>query len=289
MQALHSPRYCFLRISVLLGLLAASTAASGQDLEGLFSSRDTAAYDGYRISRTFDKSKGAFGRSETVINRGNGVLARIEGFAFENSTRFALFSLLGKERKQLIVESYSGGAHCCTSYHIYDLGPRLRVLFDGDAYGPDDVGYSMKLIDLNHDGVYEFVQSVMTFDYFYASHARSVFPEVVFAFDDRTGKFRPANRAFSTYLLRDIKDKLQAADKLNYDLRGEPKADDVLFRQEYHHAFLNVTLAYLFSGNDSVGWIFFDRKYKLSDKEKLRLDLKRTLRESAVYRSIHSR
>lgn len=289
MQALQSPRYCFLRISVLLGLLAAPTAASGQDLEGLFDSHNTAAYYGYRINRTFDKSRGAFGRSETVVNRGNAVLARIEGFAFENSTRFALFSLLGNERKQLIVESYSGGAHCCTAYHIYDLGPRFRVLFDGDAYSSDDVGYSMKLIDLNHDGVYEFVQSVMNFDYFRASHALSVFPEVVFAFDNRTGKFRPANRAFSAYLLRDIKDQVQAADKLNYDFSRDPKIDDVLFRQKYHQAFLNVTLAHIFSGNDSVGWAFFDQNYKLSDKKGLRSDLKRVLRESAVYRSMHSR
>lgn len=254
MQALQCPRYCFLRISVMLALLALPTSASGQDLETLFDGHDNAEYYGYRITRAFDKSKGAFGRSETLVKRGKAVLARIEGFAFENSTRFALFSLLGKERKQLIVESYSGGAHCCTAYHIYDLGPRLRVLFDGDAYGPDDVGYSMKLIDLNNDGVYELVQSVMNFDYFYASHARSVFPQVVFAYDGRTGRFRPANRAYSAYMLRDIKEKLQTADKLNYDLSQDPKSDDVLFRQEYHHAFLDVTLAYIFSGNDRAGF-----------------------------------
>lgn len=278
-----------LLIWFLLGMLVPPTVARGQDLQALFDGNNIAEYNGYRITRTFERDEGAFGRSQTVIKRGKAVLARIEGYAFENSTRFALFSLLAKERKQLIVESYSGGGHCCTSYYIYDLGPRFRVLFDGDFYGAEDVGYSMKLIDLNHDGVYEFAQSVMNFDYFHASHASSVFPQVVFAFDARKIRFRPGNRAFSGYLLRDIKNKLAAAEKLNGDLSRDRKSGDIWFREKYHQAFLDVTLTYIFAGDDRVGWTFFDQKYNLDDKNELRADLKKTLRESVIYKSMYSR
>lgn len=146
----------------------------------------------------------------------------------------------------------------------------------------------MKLIDLNHDGVYEFVQSVMNFDYFYASHASSVFPRVVFAFDTRSARFRPANRAFSVYLLSEIKDKLAAAEKLNDHLGRDRKSEDILFREKYHQAFLEVTLTYIFAGDDRVGWTFFDQEYKLDDKHRLRTGLKETLRKSVVYKSMHS-
>lgn len=122
-----------LLIWVLLGGLVPLTVAHGQDLEALFNGNNIAEYNGYRITRTYEKEGAFFGRSQTVIKRGKAVLARIDGYEFEDATRFALIRLLGKERKQLIVESYSGGGHCCTSYHIYDLGPRFRVLFDGDT------------------------------------------------------------------------------------------------------------------------------------------------------------
>ena len=285
-------------LGCLLCLLVSFTVAQGQPLDSLFEKNDVAEYNGYRITRTFDKSEDAFGRSRTIISRGKKVLARIDGYSYKDATRFALFPLLGDQRNQLIVESYSGGAHCCNTYYIYDLDLRFRVLFDGGDYG-EDVGYGMELIDVNHDGVFELTQSVMNFDYFYASHAGSVFPEVVFGFDRRAAKFRPANRAFASYLLRDIRNKESIVSKLNMDAsslarvrngRGSAMTlSDSGFLEHYYHGIADVLLTYVFAGKRDEGWRYFENNYKLRDKGQLRADLSKVLRDSIIYRSVYRR
>ena len=276
---------------VVFLIFASIVPAAKQEtkLDEFFIKGDHFTYNGYTITRSFAAwREPPFGDSQITINRGKTELARIKGCCFRETTRFALLPLLGDDRKQLIIEAYSGGGHCCTSYHIYDLGPHFRVLFDGAAYGPDDIGYSMKLVDLNQDGMLEFVQSVMNFDYFYASHVKSVFPEVVFAFNRRLGRYRPANLAFANYLLRAIATKRQAAAKLNEGLNPVDAFADVWRRQDYHHAFLDVTFTYIFAGKQVEGWSFFDQNYKLPDKRQLKQDVMRELKVSAVYRSVRN-
>ena len=47
-------------------------------------------------------------------------------------TRIGFVSLLRKRTNQLIIQQYSGGAHCCLSWRIYDLYPKFRLIFDSD-------------------------------------------------------------------------------------------------------------------------------------------------------------
>ena len=277
----------WLVLTIVLPLFIVPTNRQERELEELFIKENHFTYNGYTVTRSFAPwRENPFGDSRITIKRGSTRLAQIKGCCFRDSVRFTLLPLFGDGRKQLIVEAYSGGGHCCTSYYIYEIGPRFRVLFNGAAYSPDDVGYSMKLMDLNNDGRFEFVQSVMNFDYFYASHAKSVFPEVVFAFDHRYGKYRPANSSFSAYLLRDIATKRQAAEKLNADLNPAQASSDVWRRQEYHYRFLDITLTYIFAGREAEGWSFFEQNYKLPNKRELRADVKSMLKVSAVYRSL---
>jgi hypothetical protein len=78
----------------------------------------------------------------------------------------------------LVVETYAGGAHCCTELVLFGLGPRLERLgrIDGGNYPirfrkrPDGPG----VVALVYDN---------TFAYWNASFADSVAPEVTLAFD----------------------------------------------------------------------------------------------------------
>lgn len=281
--------------TTLLALLPA--VARGQDLERLFASGDSLSHDGYTVTRTFELAPGEtrYGTSRTVVRRGRRVLARLEGGIHREATRFFLFPLLGGRGRQLVVETYSGGAHCCYEYHVFDLGPRFRKLFDGGAYSADEVGYEMKLIDVDGDGVYEFAQNVMSFDYFYVSHASSVFPELVFAYDRRRGAYRPANRAHARYLLRDITRKESAAAELNARLeregyaRREGGGRDFQFEEKYFNAVVGVVLDYIYAGREAEGWAYFDKNYRLPNKPQLRRDMRGKLSESVIYKSIYSR
>src|SRR5712692_162926 len=236
----------FIVSSVLLLLIAVPLSA--QNLDDILISQGQLSYQGYEVTARFDsKTKDSLAQ---IRKNGRVLVTLKDGWFLEKSTRIGLFPFLGVNSKQLIVEQYTGGAHCCWIYRIYDLSPRLRVLFDGADYGIDEIGYELHLVDIDGNGIYEFTQAEMAFDYFHMSHASSRFPTIVFAYDRKAKKYRLANRVFSQYVLRGIDE----------DISEEKK-----------------------------GWAFYDEEYKLDNKAPMRTAIKRQLRSSVMYNAINPR
>jgi hypothetical protein len=291
-------------LSILLAALLAvpvpqevPKAPEKSTLEKAFITEDSFSYKGYLIRRVFEKSKeDTVDESRIDVMHGNKRLATMSGCCYKESAQYAVVSLLGKGSKQLVVETYAGGGHCCTSYDVYDLTIPLHKLF-GDDYSNEDVGYSMRLIDIDKDGKMEFVQSIMNFDYFWNSHARSVFPEVVFAYDAAARKYLPTNRRFTSYLLRDINEKKRLVDKLNADAqslsriiggrRSAKTLEDEWLSEDYFNSTVDVTLTYIYAGQRDEGWTYFDQNYRLQDKQQLRIAILDTLRDSDIYNFIY--
>jgi hypothetical protein len=256
----------------------AAVCAHAQTLERVFIKGGRLAYGGYVVRREVAEREG---ESRAVISRGGRELARLtDGAPRDYATRVGLFPFLGGRGRQLVVEQYTGGAHCCTLYRVYDLGPELRALFDGAEYGVEEVGEDMRVLDIDGDGRYELTQSVMAFDYFMTSHAGSVFPTAVFAYDEAAGKYLPANRKFSAYLLRGVARKAEA---LNRRLTPEQRRGENPFHGEQFSAVLGVLLKYVYAGEEAKGWAFFDAHYALGDKAEVEAGVKKRLKESGVY------
>lgn len=97
--------------------------------------------------------------------------------------------LTGDGRANLLVEGFSGGAHCCFTAHLIELAPTPRVLWSADVR---DAGVA--LADLDADGVPELLTADMSFAYEFCSFAESPAPLVVLAWDGAT--YRVANRDF---------------------------------------------------------------------------------------------
>lgn len=86
---------------------------------------------------------------------------------------------------ELIVQKYSGGAHCCFAYDIFSLGKNLKLidtLFGRHSY------FNFK--DLDNDGKYEAIGRDWIFAYWSGSFAGSPAPEVILHW--RNGKYRLA-------------------------------------------------------------------------------------------------
>jgi hypothetical protein len=84
----------------------------------------------------------------------------------------------GDGEAEVLVDLYSGGAHCCFFTRIYG--------FDGQQYhssshGFADAGY--RLGDLDEDGLLEFVSGDTRFAYRYTAFAFSRFPVQIWAYD----------------------------------------------------------------------------------------------------------
>lgn len=260
-----------------------SACAPAQTLERFFIKGTRLSYGGYVVTRAVVESEG---ESRAVISRGGRELARLnDGAPRDYATRIGLFPFLGRGGKQLVVEQYTGGAHCCTVYRVYELGAELRTLFDGDEYGVEEIGEDMKVLDIDGDGRHEFTLNVMAFDYFMTSHAGSVFPVAVFAYDERAGRYVPSNKKFSAYLLRGVARDVQKVKALNRRMTKEERAST--FHGEHFSAVLDVLLKYVYAGEEQKGWAFFDANYLLGDKAEVEAGVKAKLLESAVYRATY--
>lgn len=195
---------------------------------------------------------------------------------------YGFFNFLGKKSKQLVVFKYSGGAHCCDDYVIYDLVPGFRVVYDSEKYDSgSEIGNHLKPVDIDKDGVFEFKRDVMAFDYFYASHADSVFPPVVFGYDKETGVYDLANKRFPDYVIGELKENLEWLKKyrkVENELQRFLK-DSYIVRK----TFLNL----IYAGKENEAWKYFDENYNFEDKEEFRTAIKEKLSKEVVYQTIY--
>jgi len=258
-------------------------ASDVDPFEAAYIDGDKLSYRGYDVERSTDAAERL--SFATIRKKGRTIATLANGGLGKDSTRFGLFSLLGGESKQLVILQYTGGAHCCWTYRIYDFNPNLRVIFDDESYGLEYLGYELLPQDIDGDGKFELTQAVMTFDYFHMSHASSVFPVAVFSYNEKSRTYVPANRRFSAYVLEDIEHDLKALELASRDVNAE----DIQNKEEYLSALLKVLLKRIYAGDEADAWTFFDTKYRLSDKIEFKNDIRQALRHDPIYRSVYKR
>lgn len=255
-----------------------------QQLNDIFVSKDKLSYNGYDVLRLKKKVKYEYlnesGETKSdrievsyvAVKSGDRTLAKFEGlyFGLGNATDFGLFPLLGGDSKQLIVSQTipRGGRHWVVS-----LSPEFRVLFDSGDYGVGREEFNV--IDVDKDGAYEILLPVTAF-YAYSdviTTGNTPLPEILFKYDRATRKYLPANQMFQSYALRGIGQKIAALDSSN----------ELLYRARV----MDIVLQYVYAGRERDGWLFYDREYKLPDKEGLRRRMKATLKGQPVYRYMY--
>ena len=240
-------------------------------------SRDQLTYDGYEVSRNYDED---VQESRVVIKKAGKVLtihSDGRGIAEKETSCFGLYPVLGGKTKQLVVVQTTGGAHCCFRYRIYNLRPTFQLLFDSEKY-PIGGGFDkLEFNDIDGDGVHEFTQRDITFHYWEdMAYVSSPEPEVVFQYNPRAKRFLPGNKKFKAYLLKDIEKDIENQDP------NVPK----------HWSWsLEITLRYIFAGNEKAGWRFYDKQFgiKPGARDKAKTKIKNELKRDVLYRSIYGR
>lgn len=94
--------------------------------------------------------------------------------------------ITGTGTPDAIVGEWSGGAHCCYTLHVFELGEKLRQIGQIKAEDSDEADFR----DLNHDGTLEFVGYDWAFAYWNTSFLYSPAPRIVLKY--RQGCFRLA-------------------------------------------------------------------------------------------------
>ncbi len=83
-------------------------------------------------------------------------------------------NITGNGIPNLVVSDYSGGAHCCYTFYIFELGDEFRLI---DEISAEHGG--IDLVDLNHNGVPAIKMSDWSYAYVFGCFASSPAPEVI--------------------------------------------------------------------------------------------------------------
>ena len=130
-------------------------------------------------------------------------------------------------------------------------------------------------MDLDGDGVKEISAPITDFYSFHdkVSMSQVPLPTIIFKYDPANGEYLPANVHFLTYSL----DEANERDELD-------STDPTFVRATVLHRLL----VYVYAGREKEAWEFYDRTYKLDDKEEIRRRVKSILRNQPVYKFIYN-
>jgi hypothetical protein len=88
----------------------------------------------------------------------------------------------------LVVSEWTGGAHCCYRFHLFEVGTQFRFLQTMDAGHGDQSRFE----NLDQDPALEFQMNDWTFAYWRTSFAQSPAPRVILKFSEGQYRLCPA-------------------------------------------------------------------------------------------------
>jgi hypothetical protein len=181
--------------------------------------------------------------------------------------------ITGEGNPDVIIETYSGGAHCCSATFVYDLGPTLAKV---DVLSSPNGNSCGSFQDLDGDGVYEFVDADDSFAYRYCAFAVSPAVRVILKYEPGVG-YVPASPEFAHLYAGDIARHTRWAEC----------ADEGAAREGWDDtpkcAVLPLVLDYLYSGQIEKAWGALSHYYTFPDVESFRADIWAVVSQSPYF------
>lgn len=171
-----------------------------------------------------------------------------------------------------IAWGWSGGAHCCFQTVAYSIGPDVEriLMVDGGHCGPGE------LVDLDGDGIPEFVTCDDQWAYAYCSFASSPLPQVILAYDRSRGEYVPATPRFEPHLRSRIAEQLAAAQAALSQGRGRDPGEDAC-------AVLRPALSLMYAGRFEDGVVLLRNLYQGPDRSEFERQTLDRVRSSRLY------
>lgn len=188
--------------------------------------------------------------------------------------------ITGEGNPDLIIETYSGGAHCCLQYFVIDLGEFFitKQLQTRESNCPGEFK------DLDHDGSYEFITCDDILAYTYCSFAATPLPTVILKFRPGVG-YVPATPDYRTFF--DITTRIIADTSLAEQGQVQftnPQNVDLTSKAEYFLCpAIQVALDHLYTGDYERAEQEFMRLYQFPDSNEVWNEIYRLVSESYLF------
>jgi hypothetical protein len=220
-----------------------------------------------------------------TIRKNGKILVNIDSWwnSSGDITKIGVFPFLGNDNKQLIVMQYSGGSggfHMCK---IYDLVPNIRMIHNDEEY---NLSGEIAIVDINRDHKYEIVRAGIPFGMPYLANAYIARSKAILSYDMNMEKYVIENKSFPDYVLENIEYDINRFN--NTEIAVNTTKKESIF-DEYISAMLEIVVSYIYSGKEKEGWDFYNNRYRFSNKENVRIDILRTLKNDPVYKMIYSK
>jgi hypothetical protein len=178
--------------------------------------------------------------------------------------------ITGEGNPDLILEIYSGGAHCCYSTTLYDLGPTLTRLLQS-PWSNCGGGF----VDLDGDAVFEFRTCDDTFAYTYCPYAAAPLVQAILRYEPGHG-YVPTSPSFAHLYAEDIAQDTTKAENATPEGMGE-------WDQTTKCGVLPLVLDYLYSGQADRAWEAFNRLYHYPDALVFWAEVTQGISQSPLY------
>jgi len=239
-------------------------------------SRETHRIGGYQVERSVNENAG---EERVTIRRGNAVLRVIGGERYKFGQRaragYAPEISVGADMTNdgipdLLIEGFSGGAHCCFTHYVFSMGTEIHEIAELDTR---DAGTTFRNVDGEPD--LEALSADVTFAYWYTSFAESPMPAITFKYRD--GHYRLAPDLMRAPQISE--DELsEAADEIVHSDRWGPPdpayPNDPQMAANYEPRLWEVMLDLIYSGHYARAVLFFEQAWPEAQpgKEKFRYE-----------------
>lgn len=200
-----------------------------------------------------------------TISRGDQLLARVD-HAFDLSAETGE-DLTGEGHPDVVVQAFTGGAHCCFSTVVYDLGETARKVLETPLSNCDGI-----FEDLDDDGVFEYITCDDLFAYAYCPYAFSPAVRVVLRYDGEKG-YVPASPEYASLYEQDI--------ALDTELTG--RDDTAGWDGTKKCAVLPLVLDYLYTARPQDAWDALVTHYAEADRDLLWTEVVSAVTGSPLY------
>jgi len=225
-------------------------------------------YYGYEFKAVYDTAN--YCSNFKVIQKGKTLY---EDTCGDRVISIKAYNLKDDDHNQILIDYFTGGAHCCFYTFIGDfVGDKFKII-DSIMWG--NGGYEIK--DIDNDGQMEIIGSSDMFAYAFTNYAETRFPTVIYKYGH--GKLRFVNKEFPEIIekeITDFKKDVEEFVKNGYDCPQQNDTDTFNTDAGSLKTMLAPIVAdYSSLGNAKEGYDFIDKMYKCSDREKYKDILKK--------------
>ncbi len=178
--------------------------------------------------------------------------------------------ITGEGNPDLVVELFTGGAHCCFSTIVYDLGPTPTKVLETPL---SNCGGRFENLDA--DNIPEFHTCDDLFAYRYCSYAASPMAEVVLQYQPGAG-YVPASPRFPQLYAQEIVTHTTWAQNTQPGEWGEWDGTSKC-------AILPIVLDYVYMGQPALAWGVLEQLYNFPDKYLFWAEIVQSVSQSPLY------